>query len=88
MYVWCFALNWWILSFTITFLSHCSIQSGLHHFNIVFCFCNPWRTRNAMGGSVTFKKALSERLSIIRCSREQVNKLITDHPPQLTAGIK
>ena len=41
-----------------------------------------------MGGSVPFKKALSERLSIIRCSREQVNKLITDHPPQLTAGIK
>lgn len=45
-------------------------------------------TRNAMGGSVTFKTALTERLSIIKCSREQVNKLITDHPPQLTAGIK
>uniref|UniRef100_A0A8C8D895 Phosphoserine phosphatase n=1 Tax=Oncorhynchus tshawytscha TaxID=74940 RepID=A0A8C8D895_ONCTS len=45
-------------------------------------------THKAMGGSVTFKTALTERLSIIRCSREQVNKLITDHPPQLTAGIK
>ncbi|KAK6296741.1 phosphoserine phosphatase isoform X1 [Coregonus clupeaformis] len=45
-------------------------------------------TRKAMGGSVTFKTALTDRLSIIRCSREQVNKLITDHPPQLTAGIK
>uniref|UniRef100_A0A1A7XND2 Phosphoserine phosphatase n=1 Tax=Iconisemion striatum TaxID=60296 RepID=A0A1A7XND2_9TELE len=45
-------------------------------------------TRKAMGGSMTFKKALTERLSIIRCSREQVNKLITDHPPQLTPGIK
>ncbi|XP_046891092.1 phosphoserine phosphatase isoform X1 [Hypomesus transpacificus] len=45
-------------------------------------------TRNAMGGSVTFQKALMDRLSIIRCSREQVNKLITDHPPQLTTGIK
>ncbi|XP_066513968.1 phosphoserine phosphatase-like [Hoplias malabaricus] len=45
-------------------------------------------TRKAMGGSVTFKTALTERLSIIKCSREQVNKLITDHPPQLTAGIK
>ncbi|XP_062328549.1 phosphoserine phosphatase [Osmerus eperlanus] len=45
-------------------------------------------TRKAMGGSVTFQKALMDRLSIIRCSREQVNKLITDHPPQLTTGIK
>ncbi|XP_065137811.1 phosphoserine phosphatase [Paramisgurnus dabryanus] len=45
-------------------------------------------TRKAMGGSVSFTTALSERLSIIKCSREQVNKLITDHPPQLTAGIK
>ncbi|KPP73183.1 phosphoserine phosphatase-like [Scleropages formosus] len=45
-------------------------------------------TRKAMGGSVSFKTALTERLSIIRCSREQVNKLITDHPPQLTPGIK
>uniref|UniRef100_A0A3Q4BBD2 Phosphoserine phosphatase n=1 Tax=Mola mola TaxID=94237 RepID=A0A3Q4BBD2_MOLML len=45
-------------------------------------------TRRAMGGSMTFKAALTERLSIIRCSREQVNKLITDHPPQLTPGIR
>ncbi|KAM6946452.1 phosphoserine phosphatase [Aplochiton taeniatus] len=45
-------------------------------------------TRKAMGGSVTFQTALEERLSVIRCSREQVNKLITDHPPQLTPGIK
>lgn len=49
---------------------------------------HPPRTRKAMGGSMTFKTALSERLSIIRCSREQVNKLITDHPPQLTPGIR
>ncbi|XP_037123715.1 phosphoserine phosphatase [Syngnathus acus] len=45
-------------------------------------------TRKAMGGSVTFKSALTERLAIIKCSREQVNKLITDHPPQLTPGIR
>ncbi|XP_062242040.1 phosphoserine phosphatase isoform X2 [Platichthys flesus] len=45
-------------------------------------------TRKAMGGSLTFKTALNDRLSIIRCSREQVNKLITDHPPQLTPGIR
>lgn len=46
------------------------------------------RTRKAMSGSVSFKMALSERLSIIKCSREQVNKMITDQPPQLTPGIK
>ncbi|XP_060704391.1 phosphoserine phosphatase isoform X1 [Hemiscyllium ocellatum] len=45
-------------------------------------------TRNAMGGAVSFKKALMERLAIIKPSREQVNKLITDHPPCLTDGIK
>ncbi|XP_028662666.1 phosphoserine phosphatase isoform X3 [Erpetoichthys calabaricus] len=45
-------------------------------------------TRRAMGGSMTFKTALTERLAIIRPSREQVNKLITDHPPQLTEGIQ
>ncbi|XP_076837714.1 phosphoserine phosphatase [Brachyhypopomus gauderio] len=45
-------------------------------------------TRKAMGGSMSFKTALTERLAIIKCSREQVNKLITDHPPQLTSGIK
>ncbi|XP_056330364.1 phosphoserine phosphatase [Danio aesculapii] len=45
-------------------------------------------TRKAMGGSMSFQTALSERLSIIKCSREQVNKLITDHPPQLTPGIR
>ncbi|XP_050984831.1 phosphoserine phosphatase [Labeo rohita] len=45
-------------------------------------------TRKAMGGSVSFQTALSERLSIIKCSREQVNKLITDHPPQLTPGVR
>ncbi|XP_061682533.1 phosphoserine phosphatase isoform X1 [Syngnathoides biaculeatus] len=45
-------------------------------------------TRKAMGGSMTFKSALTERLAVIKCSREQVNKLITDHPPQLTAGIR
>nr|XP_014347176.1 PREDICTED: phosphoserine phosphatase isoform X2 [Latimeria chalumnae]XP_014347181.1 PREDICTED: phosphoserine phosphatase isoform X2 [Latimeria chalumnae] len=45
-------------------------------------------TRKAMGGSMSFKTALTERLAIIRPSREQVNKLITDHPPQLTEGVE
>lgn len=53
-----------------------------------FLLLSHFRTRKAMGGSMTFKTALTERLSIIRCSKEQVNKLITDHPPQLTPGIR
>lgn len=45
-------------------------------------------TRRAMGGSVTFKAALTERLALIRPSRDQVQSLILDHPPRLTEGIK
>ncbi|XP_075709021.1 phosphoserine phosphatase [Rhinoderma darwinii] len=45
-------------------------------------------TRKAMGGSLTFKAALTERLALIRPSREQVQALITEHPPRLTEGIK
>lgn len=56
--------------------------------SLVFFLFAHCRTRKAMGGSMPFKRALTERLSTIRCSREQVNKLITDHPPQLTPGIR
>ncbi|KAG8451791.1 hypothetical protein GDO86_003837 [Hymenochirus boettgeri] len=45
-------------------------------------------TRRAMGGSLTFRAALTERLALIRPSREQVQALITEHPPRLTEGIK
>ncbi|XP_078535516.1 phosphoserine phosphatase isoform X1 [Lissotriton helveticus] len=45
-------------------------------------------TRRAMGGSVTFKAALTERLALIRPSLDQVQSLILDHPPRLTEGIK
>ncbi|XP_053563431.1 phosphoserine phosphatase [Bombina bombina] len=45
-------------------------------------------TRKAMGGSLTFRAALTERLALIRPSREQVQALITEHPPRLTEGIK
>ncbi|XP_059829150.1 phosphoserine phosphatase [Hypanus sabinus] len=44
-------------------------------------------THNAMGGTIPFKKALTERLAIIQPSRDQVNKLINDHPPCLTDGM-
>ncbi|MEE6469761.1 hypothetical protein FKM82_008759 [Ascaphus truei] len=45
-------------------------------------------TRRAMGGSLTFRAALTERLALIRPSLEQVQALITEHPPRLTEGIK
>jgi len=41
-----------------------------------------------MGGTVTFKAALTARLGLIRPSYEQVQKLISDNPPQLTPGIR
>lgn len=44
-------------------------------------------TRNAMGGNISFKTALTERLAIIQPSRDQVNRLINDQPPCLTEGI-
>lgn len=48
----------------------------------------PPRTRRAMGGAVPFKAALTERLALIRPSREQVQRLIAEHPPHLTPGIR
>nr|XP_033778522.1 phosphoserine phosphatase [Geotrypetes seraphini] len=45
-------------------------------------------TLRAMGGSLTFKAALTERLGLIRPTRQQVETLINNHPPKLTKGIK
>ncbi|XP_007530110.2 phosphoserine phosphatase [Erinaceus europaeus] len=45
-------------------------------------------TRRAMGGSVPFKAALTERLALIQPSREQVQRLLAEHPPHLTPGIR
>ncbi|XP_054416532.1 phosphoserine phosphatase-like isoform X2 [Pongo abelii] len=44
-------------------------------------------TRRAMGGTVSFKAALMERLALIQPSREQVQRLIAEHLPHLTPGI-
>lgn len=41
-----------------------------------------------MGGAVPFKAALTERLALIQPSREQVQRLIAEHPPHLTPGIR
>ncbi|XP_008837384.1 phosphoserine phosphatase isoform X1 [Nannospalax galili] len=45
-------------------------------------------TRRAMGGAVPFKAALTERLALIQPSREQVQRLLAEHPPHLTPGIR
>lgn len=48
----------------------------------------PPRTRKAMGGALPFKDALTERLALIQPSREQVQRLLAEHPPHLTPGIR
>lgn len=45
-------------------------------------------TRQAMGGAVPFKAALTQRLALIQPSREQVQRLLAEHPPHLTPGIR
>jgi len=45
-------------------------------------------TMNAMGGNVTFRKALQDRLSLINPSQSQIKEFIAQHPPHLTPGIK
>ena len=44
-------------------------------------------TVNAMGGNVTFRKALEDRLDIIRPSQAQIREF-AKHPPTFTPGIK
>uniref|UniRef100_A0ABI8A558 Phosphoserine phosphatase n=1 Tax=Felis catus TaxID=9685 RepID=A0ABI8A558_FELCA len=44
-----------------------------------------WR---AVGGAVPFKADLTERLALVQPSREQVQRLMVEHPPHLTPGIK
>ena len=44
-------------------------------------------TSKAMGGNVTFRKALQDRLNIIRPSQTQIRDF-AEHQPTLTPGIK
>ena len=44
-------------------------------------------TSKAMGGNVTFRKALQDRLNIIRPSQTQIRDF-AEHQPSLTPGIK
>lgn len=45
-------------------------------------------TNKAMGGNVSFREALRERLNIVKPSRQNVSDFISQHPPQFTPGIK
>lgn len=45
-------------------------------------------TSNAMGGDVTFRKALQDRLNLIRPSQAQIGDFIDQHPPSLTPKIQ
>ena len=46
------------------------------------------RTLKAMGGDVSFREALSERLKIVRPSLQQVQDFVASRPPQLSEGIE
>ncbi|XP_044168767.1 phosphoserine phosphatase-like [Acropora millepora] len=45
-------------------------------------------TARAMGGGISFRTALSERLSIINVSKEELHSFIENNPPRLTPGIR
>ena len=44
-------------------------------------------TRNAMGGTVDFRTALQQRMDLIKPSREDMNKILSEHPLVLSPGI-
>ncbi|CAG5131191.1 unnamed protein product [Candidula unifasciata] len=45
-------------------------------------------TVKAMGGGLTFREALTQRLGIMQPTRQQVEKFIATHSPRLSPGIK
>jgi len=45
-------------------------------------------TANAMGGDVTFRKALQDRLNLIQPSQTQIKDFLQQHPPSLTPKIR
>ncbi|XP_052090293.1 phosphoserine phosphatase-like isoform X3 [Mytilus californianus] len=45
-------------------------------------------TNKAMGGNVSFREALNERLKIVQPTRQKVADFLSQHPPQFTPGIK
>ncbi|XP_076447708.1 phosphoserine phosphatase-like isoform X2 [Babylonia areolata] len=45
-------------------------------------------TQRAMGGAVSFREALSERLKIVQPTQQQVETFVASRPPQLSDGIE
>ncbi|XP_013381750.1 phosphoserine phosphatase isoform X4 [Lingula anatina] len=45
-------------------------------------------TKKAMGGSVSFREALQERLKIINATEKQVQDFVENNPPKFTKGIE
>jgi phosphoserine phosphatase len=44
-------------------------------------------TRNAMGGTMSFRTALQARLNLIKPTRQRLEQFLVNHPSQLTDGI-
>lgn len=47
-----------------------------------------FRTKEAMGGAMTFQDALRRRLDIISPSQKQIRDFLSSHPSTLSPGIK
>lgn len=45
-------------------------------------------TRQAMGGSLSFREALRTRLDLLRPRAEQLNSFVREHPLTITVGMK
>lgn len=45
-------------------------------------------TANAMKGGVSYRKALDQRLRLMKPTRNQLQDFIRQHPPRLTPGVK
>ncbi|XP_065831336.1 phosphoserine phosphatase-like [Oscarella lobularis] len=45
-------------------------------------------TKKAMGGAMSFRVALTERLKIINLTRDELEEFLATHPPRLSPGIE
>ena len=57
-------------------------------FDLPFSHAVREMTSNAMGGSVTFRKALQDRLNLIRPSQSQIKDFQANNPPSLSPRIQ
>lgn len=44
-------------------------------------------TASAMGGTVKFQDALRDRLALMNCSRQDMDRFLAAHPPRISPGI-